>query len=60
MVADLCTEKEILKSASDALDRLRTLSQICKDLSFFSDSAFFEISEKSALVGKQLGGWLKN
>lgn len=45
--------------ASDALDRLRIFTQLSKDLGFFSDVAFFEISERSAEVGRQLGGWLK-
>lgn len=57
---DLEGKKELLKNASDALDRLRTISQLCKDLCFFSDSSFFEISERSAVVGRQLGGWLRS
>jgi hypothetical protein len=39
---------------------LRIYAQICKDLGFFSDAAYFEMSEKSAEVGKQIGGWLKS
>lgn len=46
--------------ASDALDRLRIYAQVSKDLGFFSDTAYFEMSEKSGDVGKQLGGWLKS
>ena len=45
--------------ASDSLDRLRIIAQISKDLGFFSEAVYFEISEKSAEIGKQLGGWLK-
>lgn len=48
------------RRASAALDRLRIYAQICKDLGFFSDAAYFEMSEKSAEVGKQIGGWIKS
>lgn len=46
--------------ASDALDRLQIYAQVSKELGFFSDTAYFERSEKSGEVGKQLGGWLKS
>ena len=52
-------KKKCCQRASDALDRLRIYAQLCKDLGFFSEAAYFEISEKSAQVGKQLGGWIK-
>jgi hypothetical protein len=45
--------------ASDALDRLRIFAQLLKDLNCFSENGYFEISEQSAEVGRQLGGWLK-
>ena len=60
-VAGLVEHKRLAcHKASDALDRVRIYAQVSKDLGFFSDTAYFELSEKSAEVGRQLGGWLKS
>lgn len=59
-VADSHSQKRVhCLKASDALDRIRIFSQLLKDLDCFSETAFFEISENSSEVGRQLGGWLK-
>ena len=60
VVASIDQKKVCCARASDSLDKLRIYTQLCKDLGFFSDVAYFEISEKSAEVGKQLGGWIKS
>ncbi|MEI8028074.1 MAG: four helix bundle protein [Pseudomonadota bacterium] len=53
-------KKQSCLGASNALDRLRIYAQVSKDLGFFSDGTYFEISEKTGEVGRQLGGWLKS
>jgi hypothetical protein len=56
----LSPKRQSCLEASNALDRLRIYAQISKDLGFFSDITYFELSEKTGEVGRQLGGWLKS
>lgn len=48
-----------LRSASDALNRLRILLRLSHAMHLLSDAQFAHAAEEIAVAGRMLGGWLR-